>query len=380
MERAICHLRRRRGAVVVFTAVSMVTLLAFAALAVDMGYLFVVKAELQNAADAGALAAAGTMFDDRGLNAARAARQAAEYVGRNLKVSAGEARQMMAVTIGRIDEPFRLSSPLVPVADLTANAVRVVVYRDHAHNNPVPLWFANIFGRSHSDVSAVAVAGLRPPFSIDVVPIALRTPTFGPVDPAVADQNPGKDGPSYPSNGEAFQIGEQVTLFAFGAGPRQPIHLVLDLPGYEGVDDTQAMLGDTLSGDAPPLNLSIGDEMPIWNGGSGDGNFGEKLYDRMTDGDPYNDIIAVPVIDILPESRDSRGRLVGNIVIVDFVAVHLDARIPVEIPDPRFPDDPTRTLTIEIIVGTVVAAVLDGGTADDPAGFAHSVFTLQLLR
>ena len=40
-------------------AIGLLSLLGFAALAIDVGYLFVVRNELQNAADAAALAGAG---------------------------------------------------------------------------------------------------------------------------------------------------------------------------------------------------------------------------------------------------------------------------------------------------------------------------------
>lgn len=380
MKRHFVNSRRHRGAVVIFTAVGMVTLVAFAALAIDLGYLFVVKAELQSTADAAALAGAGTMFDQRGLNVPRAISQAAEYAGRNLKLSAGSALQQMDVTIGRIAEPFTLSSPLVPVTDETANAVRTVVYRDRGHGNPVPLWFANIFGNSDADVSAVAVAGLSLAQAVDVIPAALRTPDFGTVDPDIYDAHPGKDGPSYPSNGEYFEIGEKVTVFTFGKGPRQPVHLVLDIPDYGGVAVTDVWLEDLLYGDQPPVRLSVGDQMPVWNMGTGDGNFGQKLWDRIQDSDPLNDTVIMPVVDILPESRDSSGRLTGNVEIVDFVGVHLDEVIESKVQDPRFPDDPTRTIVLQLLQGTVVRVVTNGVATTNPAGYASSVFALQLLR
>ena len=49
---------KRRGAVVVQVAVSMLTLMGFAAVAVDLGYIRVGWAEMQRAADSSALAGA----------------------------------------------------------------------------------------------------------------------------------------------------------------------------------------------------------------------------------------------------------------------------------------------------------------------------------
>ena len=52
------------GSAVIFVAVSLLLLLMFAALAIDVGHLYVVRTELQNAADAGALAGAQVLYDD----------------------------------------------------------------------------------------------------------------------------------------------------------------------------------------------------------------------------------------------------------------------------------------------------------------------------
>lgn len=54
-----------RGAVAVYTAIILTVLIGFGALAVDIGYLYGVKNELHNAADAGALAGASKLFDPK---------------------------------------------------------------------------------------------------------------------------------------------------------------------------------------------------------------------------------------------------------------------------------------------------------------------------
>ena len=58
----LCHRRffqaKRKGTVIVMVAILMVVLIGCAALAVDVGYLYVARTELQRAADAGALAGA----------------------------------------------------------------------------------------------------------------------------------------------------------------------------------------------------------------------------------------------------------------------------------------------------------------------------------
>lgn len=53
-----------RGAIAITVAIVMFVLLGFAAFAIDFGYVYVVKNELQNAADAAALAGASVLFED----------------------------------------------------------------------------------------------------------------------------------------------------------------------------------------------------------------------------------------------------------------------------------------------------------------------------
>jgi len=56
----------QNGGVIVLVAVSLLVLLGFAALAIDVGHLVVARNELQNAADAGALAGAQVLYNDNG--------------------------------------------------------------------------------------------------------------------------------------------------------------------------------------------------------------------------------------------------------------------------------------------------------------------------
>ncbi len=74
---------KRKGTVLVFTAVSMVVLIGFASLAIDVGYMYAMKAKRQNTADASALAGAAVMFDEFGLNESLVASTVKEYVRKN---------------------------------------------------------------------------------------------------------------------------------------------------------------------------------------------------------------------------------------------------------------------------------------------------------
>jgi Flp pilus assembly protein TadG len=56
--------KRNRGQVLVLVALAIIVLLGFSALAIDLGYLYTVRHELQRCADAGALAGASVFKDD----------------------------------------------------------------------------------------------------------------------------------------------------------------------------------------------------------------------------------------------------------------------------------------------------------------------------
>src|SRR6187551_2379929 len=57
----------RRGAIILLTAILMVLLVSAIALVVDLGYLYVGRAELQRSADSAALAAAAALIDQEAL-------------------------------------------------------------------------------------------------------------------------------------------------------------------------------------------------------------------------------------------------------------------------------------------------------------------------
>src|SRR5512135_1627832 len=59
-------IHNRKGTVAIILATSTVALVSLAALAIDVSHLFVVRNELQNAADSGALAGARFLYNNDG--------------------------------------------------------------------------------------------------------------------------------------------------------------------------------------------------------------------------------------------------------------------------------------------------------------------------
>jgi hypothetical protein len=142
--------KRRRGAVVVFVAVSMITLLLFAALAIDVGWICTLCAEMQNTADAGALAGAIALREED--NDAAIAR-AYEILGRNLKELGYGSLDDQVVELGIWDSAEQKFTPLDPAEWNDAFAVRV-----RARWPEAPLFFAAIAKHYQTDVWRDAVA------------------------------------------------------------------------------------------------------------------------------------------------------------------------------------------------------------------------------
>ncbi len=127
--------RDERGVVAVIATLMLTALVGMAALVVDLGWLYVVRGELQNGADAGALAGAV-----------------------DLALSGTSDAQTMAVAYATQPTLYRITSPppgpgAVAVSFPASNQIRVRV-----GPTAVPTIFARIWGISTADVAAVAVA------------------------------------------------------------------------------------------------------------------------------------------------------------------------------------------------------------------------------
>jgi hypothetical protein len=342
-----------------------------AAMTIDVGYMYLVRQELQSAADAGALAAAWTLFDDAGALAPVVAVAQGQYVA---NLNAEEA--VAGITLGWIEDPSDPASPFVPAGAPPVNAVRATALRTAETGNPVDLFFAGILGTDDTDIEGESVVALSRAGALDGVPVALRAPGFGPIDPTIVEMNPGKEGPSEPDNGFQFQIGEEVTLFAFGKGKKAPVHLILNTNECPG----EVEIGKVLKDEKPPVPLALGEEIDVVGDGTGHDGLGKKLAQRLEDDDPDNDTVIVPIVDVLPDTRDDKGILDGNVKVVDFLAVHLEEIQEIEVPDPKDPED--KTINIEILVGTVVQVATSGTPTDDDSGMiaGTSVHIPELIR
>jgi Flp pilus assembly protein TadG len=137
------------GAVLVHAAVAMMGLMAFSALVIDYGCLWVSRAQAQNAADAAALAGAGSLAWDDPDDVARAKADAVSAGTANLVW--GAAPSILATDITLITCPPGAPGP-------PDTCVRANVYRSAARANALPTYFAQLAGIGSQDVRATATA------------------------------------------------------------------------------------------------------------------------------------------------------------------------------------------------------------------------------
>ncbi len=171
--------RRQSGAVAVLVGGILMVLIFFAAFAIDIGYAMVTKNELQNTADAAALAGARMLGRIYECNAdlvncpapmpyetqktyvadATTIKTAAKDVA--LENSAGGqygiAINDADIVIGNWDA---VNKKVDPVTLISPDAVQVIARRDGSANGPIHTFIASIMGIDAVNVSAIATAAL----------------------------------------------------------------------------------------------------------------------------------------------------------------------------------------------------------------------------
>jgi hypothetical protein len=138
-------LRDERGATMIMVAIAIVVIFGFAVLAIDMSLVQLAKTQLQNAADAAALAGAVILFTSDGDQGA-ATLEAQRIAGLNKAVQDVQR----PVNIGPEDVTF-------PGGD----SVTVVTHRTEATGDPVTLYFLKVLGAENKgDMKARATAAV----------------------------------------------------------------------------------------------------------------------------------------------------------------------------------------------------------------------------
>jgi Flp pilus assembly protein TadG len=177
-----CHwFNNQHGSVLLFTTVTLVLLLVFGGIAIDVTYFGSVRREIQASMDAAALAGAGNLgFDSTAFPAARAAAQ--NYAG--LNGYSDPAAGSIALNLNTVNDPngqivLGIWNGANFVASLDGTQVNAVRCQ---FATTVPTSFLRLLGMASLPVSAQAIAISNPPITAEegtcVFPIALSECPF----------------------------------------------------------------------------------------------------------------------------------------------------------------------------------------------------------
>lgn len=183
-------LERQRGAVALTTALALLVLLGFVGLVVDSARLLVARGELQNAADACALAA---VLELNGLSdAPLRASQAGRYVG-GLRHRDHFQAQLLGAADVELGLAYALNGPYLPPATADAGARFA---RCTTHTPGLAHFLMGLLGFAASNALASATATVVPSQSVCGIPMAMC-------------QGAGSDALNF-----GYRVGDKITLGA----------------------------------------------------------------------------------------------------------------------------------------------------------------------
>jgi Flp pilus assembly protein TadG len=164
--------RRRKGNILVLSAVLLIVMFALLAFTIDLGYLQVAKTELQRTADSAAIAATWELIDPKPSVATplstlttSAAAKAQDYALKNLVTRDGVQLNSADIVAGYLPDPSNPLSQLSVNAANGYNAVQVRVRKDGTANGNVPFFFAPVLGIGSASCNAQATAAFVSNFS-----------------------------------------------------------------------------------------------------------------------------------------------------------------------------------------------------------------------
>ena len=142
-------LRNRSGSMAVLAGFTLPVVLGAGAFAIDLSNLYVNKAKIQMAADAGALAGVLSLAQPTA-----AATEALSVVTSNTPKGYGTIATSQDISVGVWDAMAKTFT----VTATNPNAIRVKTYRNVARGNPVLTYFGKFVGASYLEVTGSAIA------------------------------------------------------------------------------------------------------------------------------------------------------------------------------------------------------------------------------
>jgi hypothetical protein len=178
----LSHRKGERGSVLAYTVLSVLFLFLAVGLGADLSHLYLVKTELQNAADSAALAGASALLLPEPDRISKAVERAVETLNKNkynFNNLTFEGVMTKEEQAGLVKFAVNLDGPYVPAKDANPKFVRFVMV-------DTPTVGVNIFfsipvlGLAR-DMTATATAGLSKPINVfcNFIPIAVVEGAFG---------------------------------------------------------------------------------------------------------------------------------------------------------------------------------------------------------
>ena len=307
----ISRLKNERGATAVLVSILMVVFIGFTALAVDVGHLYVVHNELQNAADAGALAGARFLHTEDGS----AVNTGANTIAHNAAVanmSDGSAVEVNSgdVQRGRWSSDLRTFSPDDSEEEIVLfdHTISRIEYNEHIidavkqtvrrENTPAASYFAGIFGKQSFSMRAEAVAYIGFAGSLNVGEVDLPI--------AICKESLLTDGNYQCEKGRMINIGENVANSETGGWT--------DF-NQDGCGANAVTVGSLVSGDGNPEVIMYGEDMAT-DGGGIQGAFDllrNRWIDETNQDQPWN--LTLPVVTCTGNNVGGCREVVGAVNI-----------------------------------------------------------------
>ena len=325
---------------------------------------------MQNAADAAAIAAAMAIENDRSTASLEIAKAYASDFANKNQVGRGNVLVADDISMGTWDYSGGWFSPGADVNN--ANSFQITVRRGGVASDGLGAYFSRCFGLSDFEAVSKSTVVMSGASAAVGVPLALRAPGFGAINPDLTKTNPGFDGPCCPNDGIEFAVGDKVVLMATG-NDKVTSHLALEFnPGNSnsgGHAGDRSYMYKLLDGSVNGVVMRVGDQATVHDKGLKSRNFCWKLEQRtlLAANDPKRCII-VPVVELLSNSKNGAGKISNKVRICDFVCVYVWKKMQYQLIDPT---DFDQQLTQTVILAEIRnrrAATIGGGQTPSGAG------------